>query len=205
MSDSLFTDFRREHRPLAHQLDQWSATAHHNCATAPRAELERRTDDELIDYVLEGWHRQTHAPLARVGPPHLSDEPIFAHRSNSDSHERHTVNVWRWPIRFTVQGNKSVLCTWPKAFGEPACGDSRDWLPIPEMYWELSDHGPVAFIDVPMESDPDGTAAPEDRYREAARYLDTAITAANDEIAAYDHVLREELAAILQERRGGWE
>jgi len=200
VADRLFTEFIRDNHPLEKLLDRWSHTARANFELLRKRDFDSATDNELLGRLLEEWTKHTTPRMQRVGEPDLLERPGSAFRRDPDNSIQ--PSVWRWVIRFRIRGDTEPLGTWPAEFSREPCRNDVDWMPISELAWEMSDRGPLAVIDVLATDDPKGIAAPIDRYRLAASYLDEAIAASNAEIGSYDARLREDLLLLIRDRRG---
>lgn len=200
VSELLFTEHSREHRPLRRALDQWSNTAWTNARNINKRQFDLADNDGLLDHLLEEFHRQAALPLARVDVPRLVQEPLPTDRRDLDGPGRYPVHQWR--AQFQILGNLAKLTYWPDAICEEPASSNLHFWPIDSMpVWQASDRGPIATIDVPRSDDPGGREVPTAAISAAAAYLDAVIEAVNTEVAAYSASLRENLRNLLDERR----
>jgi hypothetical protein len=198
VTDALFTQFHKEHRPLSGLLGDESRTAIAHAHQLTRAEAESNTDHELVGLFLKSWH-QFAKPIVRVEGPVVHNEPGRAHRTGDGSIKP---MYWRWFYRFPLQGNVKLLEYWPEGLPAEPCGNSLDFEPAPDMVWIWGNGGvPCVVLDVPHDEDPDGDTPPRERVLNAVRFLDQAVSAANAELAAFDRKLREDLLEVACKRR----
>lgn len=196
VSDYLFTEYWRHHRPLAKLLDEWAQLARARASGFGRTRFTQHNDAQLVEEALSDWRRDA-SPLVRQGAPKPHPEPTPTSRKDA---EGPYVPHWRWFFKFPVGGNLGLLQTWPLADIEP-CGGNLHLLPAPNVVWELTSTGPSAMFDVPCQDDEEGVTPPNGRVLSASRLLDVIIESINTELANYDLRLEEEIWETVSKRR----
>lgn len=196
----MFTDTTKKRRPLRTLLERWSSTAWQNADVFPRRTFLQLDNEAIVRDLMQDWVRAAKR-LARPDVPNICNRPRRTNRRNDTSI---SPQYWRWTARYSLIGNLELLDFWPEQLDREPCESDLDFEPAPRFVWlRAQDSSPIAYIDIPRETDPRGLTTPSEQIFEATEFIDAAISASNAEMIDFEQdllrSLREKVSIAREE------